>query len=118
MYDFSYLSMGTSVNFALTGTLSQNISFKVIAELSFFFFWKKLTRVLGNFQNFPSPTDLLCLVLTPIRSFRPEVFCEQGVIKIFTKLEGCNFVERGIPIQVFSSEFCENLKNTCLVELL
>ena len=50
MYDFSYLSMGTSVNFALTGTLSQNISFKVIAELSFLFL-EKVDKSSGKFPE-------------------------------------------------------------------
>ena len=59
------------------------------------------------------------------RSSRPEVFCEKGVLKNFTKFTGkylCLslffnklkhfFIKKQILAQVFSCEFCEIFKNT------
>ena len=64
--------------------------------------------------------------ITHSRSSRLEVFCNKGVLKIFTKFtrkrlcqsffcqqpEACNFIEREALAQVFSCEFCEILENT------
>ena len=55
------------------------------------------------------------------RNSRPEVFCEKGVLRNFTKFTGkhlcqspeaCNFIKKKILPQVFSCEFCESSKNT------
>ena len=53
------------------------------------------------------------------RSSRPEVFCEKGVLRNFTKFTGrhlwpeaCNFMKKETLAQVFSCEFCEISKNT------
>ena len=63
------------------------------------------------------------------RSSRPEVFCKKGVFRNFTKFTGkqlcqslfCNkvaglrqktdFIKKQTPVQVFSCEFWEILKN-------
>ena len=53
------------------------------------------------------------------RSSRPEVSCEKGVLRNFTKFTGrhlwpeaCNFMKKETLAQVFSCEFCEISKNT------
>ena len=53
------------------------------------------------------------------RSSHPEVFCEKGALKNFTKFTGkhvpaCNFVKKETLAQVCSCEFCEIFKNTFL----
>ena len=44
--------------------------------------------------------------LNPVRSSRPEVFCNKAVLKNFTKLK------KETLAQVFSFEFCEIFKKT------
>ena len=53
----------------------------------------------------------------------PEVFCEKGVLRKFTKFTGkhlCQslFFKNETLAQVFSCEFCENSKNTFFTEHL
>ena len=68
------------------------------------------------------------------RSSRPEVFYKKGVLKNFAKFTGkhqcqslflikllaeaCNLIKKKTLAQVFSYEFCENLKNTFFIEHL
>ena len=63
-----------------------------------------------------------------IRSSRPEVFCEKGVLRNFAKFTekhlcqslffskatggACNFIKKEALAQVFSREFCEISENT------
>ena len=63
-----------------------------------------------------------------MRSSRPQVFCEKGVLRIFSKFTrkhlcqglffnkvagaACNFIKKEALAQVFSCEFWENSKNT------
>ena len=60
---------------------------------------------------------LTILNLIRVRSSRPEVFCEKGVLRNFAKFTGknlcqSNFFKKETLAQVFSSEFCEIPKNT------
>ena len=66
------------------------------------------------------------------RSSRPQVFCEKGVLRNFTKFTGkhlcqslflnkvaaCNFIKKETLAQVFSCEFCEISKTTFFTEYL
>ena len=65
-----------------------------------------------------------------VRSSHPELFCEKGVLKNFTKFTGkhlCqsfliklqtsgNFIKKEALVQVFSYEFCEIFMNTFFIE--
>ena len=67
-------------------------------------------------------------LITLLRSRRPDVFCEKGVLKnsakftgkhlfqslFFNKVAGgaCNFIKKESLAQVFLCEFCEISKNT------
>ena len=69
-----------------------------------------------------------------IRSSRPEVFCEKGVLRNFEKTqentcarvsfliscraEACNFIKKEALAQVFSCEFYEISKNIFFTEHL
>ena len=60
---------------------------------------------------------LTILNLIRVRSSRPKVFCEKGVLRNFAKFTGknlcqSNFFKKETLAQVFSSEFCEIPKNT------
>ena len=61
-----------------------------------------------------------------LRSSRPELFCEKGLLKNFAKFRGkhlcqslllnkvvaCNFIKKETLAQVFSCGFCEIFRNT------
>ena len=50
---------------------------------------------------------------TLLRSSRPEVFCEKGVLKNFVEdLNPATLLKKESLAQVFSCEFCEISKNT------
>ena len=73
-------------------------------------------------------------VLPNWRSRPPEVFCEKGVLKHFTKFTGkqlcqslflikfqvqiCNFIKNETLTQLFFYEFCEIFKNSFFMEHL
>ena len=62
------------------------------------------------------------------RSSRPEVFCNEGVVKIFAKFAGkhlcwnlflkkiCKFIKNETPTQLFSHGSCEIFKNIFVIE--
>ena len=66
------------------------------------------------------PISLLITPLRNLKSSRPEVFCEKGVLRNFAKFTGkhlCqshrrNFIKKETLAQVFSCESCEISKNT------
>ena len=67
-----------------------------------------------------------------LRSSRSQMFFKIGVLKVFSMfaktpvfespfnkagaLKACIFIQKEIPTQVFSCEYCEFFKNTFLVE--
>ena len=59
--------------------------------------------------------------LTLFRSSLPEVFCDVGVYRNFTKFLqtwACNLIKKETLAQVFCCEFCEISENTFLIDNL
>ena len=72
--------------------------------------------------------------LSMVRSSRPDVFCEKGVLRNFAKFPGkhlcqsvffnkvagsaCNFIKEETLAQAFTFEFCEIYKNTFFTDQL
>ena len=78
------------------------------------------------------PVELFCplvVLLCPFRKQPPQVFYKKAVLKNFTKFTGkhlwqnlffnkvaglrpepCNFIKKGTPAQMYSCEFCEQLR--------
>ena len=55
--------------------------------------------------------------LSKIRSSRPDVFCEKGVLRNFAKC-ACNFIKKETLVQVFPVNFAKFLRTPFFTEHL
>ena len=115
----SKIPIGDSCNFKTFSLFS----LALVTLLDFLQIFIALTCLFGASQNH------LASFLETLRSSRPEMFCEKGALKYFTKFTGkhlcqsllcqpeaCNFIKIETLAQVFSCKFCDISESTFFLQ--